>query len=439
MAEEQKNTKKSDNEFSFIQQEIKPRKKSKFKKFAVSFMATVIFAVVFGLISRYVFRISEPLFNKIMGIQEQRKYINFTSILPDTVTGKENEGKEEEKEPEPTEEAPTVDEKEEEKEKELSQYINIYTQINRVAEEARKSIVTVTSIANGVDWFENIYEQRDIASGLILSDAGDYIYILANKSRIKDASNIRVTFSTNETVEAVLINSYKELDFSILAIDRSEVSESTLNKIKVAVTGRSYSISTGEPIIALGSPNGYPNSMELGIVTNKFNYAYIVDNKVELFNTDINDNQKGTGVIINMKGEVIGFITQNFKDNLNKNINTNITISEMELVFESLVNNQERIYFGVIGADMTPEIHESYDLTSGIYITEVEAESPAFEAGIQAGDIIMKVNDTNINSVTMFNRVLQEYSSKDSITVTVKRTPKKEDNIMDFEVELGAK
>lgn len=434
-----KDMKNEDKEFSFIQEKIIPRKTNKAKKLILIFLFTIILAVIFGLVARYVFCVSESFFQEAFGLSEKKGTISFPSNEPtntknvENEPNKEHEAKQEEKEPNKTiviENSVEAD---------VADYVTMYSKIGEVADQVNQSIVTVTSAKKAIDWFNNDYETKSITSGTILAIDELNLYVLTNDNKLKSTSNIKITLVDNITLEGEFQRSDSELNLAIITVPVTEIPDNSLKKVKAATLGESSLLSVGDPIIALGNPNGYSSSIELGMITNKTNSIYTIDNKLELFNTDINDNPDGEGVIANMDGEIIGIITQNFKANLNKNINTVISISRLKPIIEKLVNDKPLAYLGIVGADMTTEIAKGYDLSFGIYVTEVKAKSPAFKAGIKNGDIILMIGDKKVTSMMSLNNILLEYNPEDKIHLVIKRTTIDDSDEGTIDVTLGNK
>ena len=175
----------------------------------------------------------------------------------------------------------------------------------------------------------------------------------------------------------------------------------------------------GEPVLALGNPNGFQGSMLLGMVTNRENYAYVPDNKLALFQTDMILSKEGEGVIVNMDGRIIGIITRKLEEN--SGLCTALSISKINPLLEMLLNQTPRSYLGVVGMDLTETLAERLSVTGGVYIAEVKNASPAAEAGLRTGDVILQADGKQIFTMSALNAYLQECKPGDTIELTVCR------------------
>lgn len=445
MSADWKETNNEEKQFSFIQEQIMPKKGNKTKKMIVIFVVTILMAIIFGLIARYVFCISESLFNNILGVSEEKDTIKFPSEDSQENSknqggpkvGTKNEKVEDKVDKGPVDDKPIVIENS--VEADVTDYLDMHSKINDVAALVNKSIVKITSAEKAVDWFNNDYESESVTTGIILAKDSTNLYILTSNNKIISTENIKVTFQDNIVVDGEFRGNDSELNLAVVILDIKQIPEGTLKGIEVAKLGESFLLTAGDPILALGNPNGYSSSMELGMITNNSNSIYTIDNKIELFNTNINDNPNGEGVIVNLKGEIVGIITQKFKSNLNKNLNTVISISRVKPIIGRLVNNKPMAWIGIIGADMTTEIAKNYGLDSGIYVTEVKAKSPAFHAGIKSGDVILAIDDKMTITMVALNNILMEYQPEDVVKLTLKRTTKEDNNETIIDVTLGMK
>lgn len=395
-----KNEQNEKKEFNFIEEKVESRKKQKLKKAVFTVIATIVLGAIFGLTACVVFTVArEPLYDKF---GNNKKIVEFPSDnSPESQPG-ESESEQVDIEPESesekaSEEAPTTI-IETTIEAGLEDYISIYSDIKQVADKTSKSLVLVTSIKSNQDWFQNEIEVPDDTMGLVIANNEVDILVLVNYNRVQGANTIRVSITDDIKAEARLQSFDSELNLAIIAIALADL-PSDMNDIEVASLGESGYLPVGSPVVAIGSPNGYMGSMEIGMVSSNGAHAYITDHKVDLYHTDINYLEEGEGFIINLKGNIIGIITSHLTDKRNADINTFIGISSVKPIIESLVNNDSRAYLGITAMDITDDALDELSLDNGIAVTAVEANSPAFYSGIQIGDIIVNINNEDIKSV----------------------------------------
>ncbi len=457
------NSNKDEKAYSFIQEQIASKKKFKFRRMFYSVTWTVILACIFGLVAGVAFCISEPAISRILGRYQEKKTVEFPTSTPDassapnvtpeptggapdnTVNGtktdpdKPNDGKGEQT-PDEIDKKPDTVIIEKHIPADIQDLNNIYMEIRNIANEVDKSILNVTSVSSGVDvLLNNEYEADKVSSGLVVANNGADLLILVSYDRVQDAKNIQVDLTESLSVKAKLQNYDSDLNLAVLAVSLKDIPDMVLNSIKPAKLGESYPLIVGTLVLALGSPNGYVDSMAFGMINGRGYSKYITDNKIDLFNTDIRENEHSDGVIVNLRGEVIGIMTQQLKDDYNQNVNTVIGITQIKEIIASLVNNRERSYFGIKGVDMTEAALSQAGVTNGICITEVETDSPALAAGLQNGDIITSVNDTEIISVKTFYSLISTSTPKTVLKVTIKRNEKNSSNEMELEVTLAKK
>lgn len=482
MAED--NNKKENKQFSFIQEQITSKKKSKLKRMLFSVLWTIVLGCIFGCVGALAFCLSAPKINKILGREQDKKTVEFTVDSPedekinsvDTISPEPTKNTLDNTVPE--EQVNTVqkgnntadvtdtsdvnttdgntssngDEKEVivpnqnqsnptsiPNEQQAATYLTIYEDLRKLYVEVNESLVTVNGIRSVVDIFNNEYDDVTTTSGLIVFNNGKELLVLVNLDGIKSAKRIQVSLSDYLQVDADIQAVDSDLNLAIIAVPLDSIPTSKLASIKPAKLGESYSLTVGTPVLALGNPNGHVGSMEYGMITNLGSYTYITDDKVELFHTDITYNENGNGVIVDMDGEVVGIITNKLKDDLNQKISTVIGISKIKQTIQLLANNTERVYFGIKAADMTESALKKTDITNGICVTEVEVDSPALEAGLQCGDILLSVNDTPVVSVNSFHSILSIFKPKDTINVRVRRSTKDSYKDMDMSVILTKK
>ncbi len=445
--DEMKQTEQS--EHPFIREKIVNKRKSKIKRFLLLSCGAVVLAALFGVVSRFCFVVSEPFVNKMLGIsptpvptQPLRNEVTLplSQEEPTPTAGQAdseqatgspegdavqdgfaNAGQEGDiKQDDETETFPTRS-PEHGNAVGIGDYIALHQEIRRIATNAASAMATITVTTERTDWFEQVYEEETTLSGVIVGDNNVELLILTEASPLLNADEVKVTVGGYTTDNTMLYMSDSHYNLAVIGIDYASIPSQNLELINYAVFGESHSLFIGTPVIAIGSPNGYAGSFELGTVTARNSYAYVVDNRLDLFNTSIPDYENGSGVIINTAGEVIGLITHAYKEGINQNLSTAIGISRMKPVVERMVNGRKMNYFGVVAEELTDELREEADTRIGICVTEVIAGSPAEQAGIRKGDILQIIERTPMNNVQTLRTLLDEYVEGDEMQVTMLR------------------
>lgn len=318
----------------------------------------------------------------------------------------------------------------------LEDFKNIYQEIAEMAAEVNKSIVKVASVTSGIDWFQNPYETEESTSGVILASDEELLYILTTYSLIDEASEIRVTFSQNISAVASFRDADPDTDLAIITVAKKELPIRVAAEMKEAPLGESYSLKIGDPVIALGDPNGMQHSMLFGMVTSRDGSVYLPDNKLPLFYTDMQLAEDGRGYVINMNGKIVGIISQSLEQ---EELCTVISISRIRPLLEKLINQTPRAYLGVVGVDLSESLTQKLDVTGGIYVDEVLAGSPADVAGIRKGDVILQTDGNGVFTMLALNAYLQDKMPGDTAKLKICRMVREEAITSTYDVTLGEK
>lgn len=446
----------SDNDkkdFEFIKEQVIEKKRKKFKKRVMPLLMTICLAIIFGIVAAVTFVITEPrLYELLHNDKETKVPTAFPTENPKEEVVEVDDEKNDDNQPEVPEDDEVIESSNENQEPDtviierppidadIDDYRSIYDELRKLSMEVEKSLVTVVSINDETDvWFGTNVELVHETSGLIFYNDSINLLVLVSYDRIKDADAIKIQLSDDFTLDAVIQDYDKELNLAMLAVPLESIPVTYMGGLQVAQLGESYTLSVGSPILALGSPNGHIGSMEAGMISGRNSYAYITDNKLDLFNTDITDHPNGDGVIVNMKGEVIGLITRTLKGEQNEGLSTAIGISKIRLILGNMVNKIARNYFGVKTLDMPEAAKQEYKVDNGIYVNEVIEDSPAFEAGIQNGDIILQIDENTVINTNSFFNFISAYVPEDVVQVKILRTTGSTQREMDIEVTMGAK
>lgn len=306
----------------------------------------------------------------------------------------------------------------------LADYEDIYQEALQISEEPRKALVTVSGVSDQETILGNTFLSSGQAAGIIFTDNGNDLYILTEKQATDNASKIQVTLSDGSIVEGRLQKSDSRTGLAVVLISKEEVGEESLENISVAVLGNSYSLMQGKPVIAIGSPSGYHDSVSYGIITSVGNKVAVTDAEYNLLTTDILGSSKGSGVLLDINGEVIGIIAQSYgnQDDESKNMVKALAVSQLKPLIEGLSNGEDIRYLGIKGQDVTEAISQNTGIPQGVYVDEVEEDSPAMLSGVQRGDVIVKMDQEEITTMQKYSSQLQKYSEGQDVTLTVMRS-----------------
>lgn len=411
-------------EFQFIQEKIKRQAFWK-NKWLRKFCTTLVLAVLFGAVSCVTFVLAEPWARERFG-EEPVHEINIPR----------DEDPPEEIEPVVIPQEPIVIT--ETTELELEDYTRLFTKMRAVGQEAMKSLVVVTAGSSDMDWFNKEYESQRQVNGLLVGNNGVEELILTTYSDILGADQLRVTFADSTTAEAALKKYDVVTGLAILGVNLGDLEETTVEQMQTVTWGNSRTVREGEPVIAIGSPTGVYGSMLFGNLTAVSYRASAVDGEYQLLLTDMPRASHSTGVLVNFKGEVVGWLQESYLHANNSDVLTAYGISDLKAVIEHLCNNQDIVYLGITGSDVTKEVQEEQNLPEGVYVTGVEMDSPAMAAGIQSGDIIVDISGQEVKSLAQIQELMLNFSVDQNISIKVMRQGKEGLTEIVYSVGLSA-
>lgn len=318
----------------------------------------------------------------------------------------------------------------------LKNYEALYQDMLGVTEKPKQALVTVIGITNQMDYFNQNYENQQQISGLIVADNGQDLFILTEYRIVENVERIQVTFWDETMVDATYQRHDPSTGLTIVKVDESKLDEGTRNGLAVAPLGSSYLVSQGDPVVAVGSPVGYSDSIAYGVVTSVTNKISALDNEYNLLTTDILGSTDGSGILVNLDGEIVGIIAQSYSAKGN-NVVTGIAISQIKKLIENLSNNVSRAYIGIRGQDVTEELSDKTGIPKGVLISRVADDSPAMMAGMKEYDVIVKVGEHKVETIKQYHEQLGKYSTGDVVTVTAMRKGAEGYAEMTFDVTMG--
>jgi serine protease Do len=234
-------------------------------------------------------------------------------------------------------------------------------------------------------------DSKSLGSGFIISEDG---YIITNHHVVQSADEILVSMTDKREFKAKLIGSDKGTDIALIKIDSENLPTVNL--------GKASDLKVGEWVLAIGSPFGFEHSVTAGIVSAK-GRNLPEENYVPFIQTDVAINPGNSGgPLFNLDGEVVGVNSQIYSRSGGfMGLSFAIPVELAMNVVEQLKSTGQvtRGYLGVLIQDVTHELAESFNMKRprGALIAKVLPDSPAEEAGMRVGDIILRYNGQEVD------------------------------------------
>ena len=414
--------------------------------------ATIALAVIFGLVAAVVFQAANFAADRFLNTGKSSVQIKTTDSVDLQETASDDS---------------TAD-------KVLSDSEN--GTVAAVAQASMPSVVAITTVSvqeipSFFGYSSRQYKSASTGSGIIVGDNDDELLIATNNHVVDGATTLSVCFigddvanaetetvnagdngdlNVEDAVSAKIKGTDADNDLAVVAVKKSDIPEDTLNQIKIAKIGSSDDLAVGQQVVAIGNALGYGQSVTSGWIS-ALNRTISTDdgtNSTGLIQTDaaINPGNSG-GALLNMKGELIGINSAKYADSAVEGMGYAIPISKAKPILEELMNRETREkvdsskkgYLGVSLANLTTEAIEMYNMPTGAFVRSVEDDSPAQEAGICKGDIIVKFDGQKVSDGDDLLDKLQYYKSGEKIEAVIARATNGEYEENTIELTLGTR
>ena len=283
------------------------------------------------------------------------------------------------------------------------------------------SVVSINTTASaGINIFGQTVETASAGSGFIISPDG---YIVTNYHVVKGATSVKVTLYNGDTYDAAVIGGDSDYDVAIIKINAGGLPAVTL--------GNSADVNVGDTVLAIGNPLGELTfSMSQGIVSccdRAINVDGTPFNMIQV-DASINPGNSG-GPLVNLYGEVVGIVSAKYSSYSNttvEGLGFAIPISDVQAIITDIIENGQvtgKAYMAIKAGTMTEQMAAQYniDITEGVFVYSTESGGAGEKAGLQLGDVITKLNDTAITSMTDLTMAKKGYKAGDTVTLTVYR------------------
>lgn len=311
---------------------------------------------------------------------------------------------------------------------------SISESINKVYD----SVVVVNNYQNG--------RLTGYGSGFVYKKEGNYGYVLTNNHVVEDASEIKLTLSNGEEVDAEVLGTDSYMDIAVLRMDGDAV-------LQVAQIGDSTEAKLGDTIFTVGTPvsTEYAGTVTKGIISGENREITVTDNgtsyMMEAIQIDasINPGNSG-GPLVNINGEVIGINSVKLVESSIEGMGFAIPI-EVAMSQIDKLENGEAIARPVIGVSLydldslplvgNSDLRVDDSIKSGVVVNSVDSGSDAEAAGLQRNDIITEVDGTTVKSSAHLKYLLYKHNIEDSVKLTIVRNGNEKELTLKLTHQIG--
>ncbi len=309
-----------------------------------------------------------------------------------------------------------------EQEKPEYSYVKFMNEVMSVAESVQNTIASVDGINTGISFLGESYEIRTNTTGLVIAQDNVDVLILTDYSSVKDAKRVEVTFTGSDEVLSASVYTYDtDLELAIIGVHISAIPETVISNIQYAAFCSEETVTTGIPVFELGRANGYPDSLSFGIISAANNSYNAKDAEIKYFTTDWNMYSAASGFVFNMDGFVIGMLNHTIEKSSSYTAPCFTVLSALDDEINLLLNGKKLVSFGIYGIEVPEAVKEMSAVTEGIYLTLVNAGTPAYMAGLRSGDIITEINGKSINTMAEFMDILSASKVSEALNVVYMR------------------
>ena len=306
--------------------------------------------------------------------------------------------------------------------------------VSEIAAQCKSSVVAITnqSVQEVQTMFGTLQQQSTgSGSGVIIGKNDTELLIATNNHVVSGAESLTVCFNDDKDAvfDAKIKGTDSDNDLAVIAIQLSDISEDVLNSISIATLGDSTQMEVGDQVVAIGNALGFGQSVTSGVISALDREVTIDDTTATLMQTDaaINPGNSG-GALFNMKGEVIGINSAKYASDEVEGMGFAIPMATAQGIIENLMNQETRDkltsdygFLNITGQDVSSDEAEKYNVPEGVYVSGTTDGGAAANAGIQRGDIITKLDNTTITSISQLKEQLQYYKAGETVEITIQR------------------
>jgi serine protease Do len=283
------------------------------------------------------------------------------------------------------------------------------------------AVVSINVSENSTNIFGQTVQNAASGSGFVITADG---YIVTNYHVVSGATAITVTTYDGKSYTGTYVGGDEENDIAVVKIDATGLS--------TVVIGDSTKLNVGDQVNAIGNPLGELTfSLTTGVVSSCNRAIQIENQSFEMIQIDcaINPGNSG-GPLLNSYGEVVGIVSakySSYSTTTVEGVGFAIPISTVWSMIEDIMQNghvTNKPYIGITAQTVTSDMAKQYNLVQGVYVYSVEQGGAAEKSGLQAGDIITKIDDKTVSTMDDLSAAKKSYKAGDTCTLTVYRSGK---------------
>ncbi len=315
---------------------------------------------------------------------------------------------------------------------------SMYASLKSVVTAADNGIVVVHSVKQELDWFDNPVEVSGLYAGIVIASTSQELLILTPESAVENADSIMVGFNDNTEADGTIKQVDRISGMAVVSVDVLTLGEGTRKNVTALELGNSYGVRQGDLVVAVGAPSGMVHSSTYGFISHVLRNVQVADGITRLLFADIKGNAKAGTFLLNTSGQVVGWVTDEYKNEQNTNLTTVMAISDYKTSLERMSNGVSIPYLGIKGQEVSAAMASS-GLPMGVYVADSILDGPAYNAGIQNGDVIVRMGSKPIITIMDYENEIASLNLNDEITITVQRKGIDEYKELEYQVTVGAR
>ena len=292
-----------------------------------------------------------------------------------------------------------------------------------IIKKVKPSIACITTIAQGTDFFNQVYQSEGAGSGIAFHKDNEYIYIVTNNHVIQGATKVSVSLSECDLLPASLVGKETSSDLAVIKVSINDLKDVGITNVPIATFANSDNSQVGETVIAIGNALGNGNTATRGIISSRAKDIEIENRKLTVFQTDaaINPGNSG-GALVNSSGQVIGINTAKIALAQVEGVGYSIASNIAKPIIEQLMNSTNTPALGVYITSISDDVASEYGLPqAGVLVQELIPNGSAANSDIKAGDLITSFNNAPIFNTEQLTTAVKQCKIGDKVIVKIIR------------------